>query len=410
MTVVRNNLDRNRSWQEPEPKLRKRKGKPGVWEARYWRYAADGSVDRPRETFGDQKQFPDKTALKASHQWKQFIERINIIRTAVLFRDLCRVYREEHIEANLRRKGKWTYIRNMAYLEDRWGNLRLDEIVTKGLKIKQWLEGDLRSIQNPKEELAFQTREHIRALLSQMLNFAVLRGDIPHNPFNKVRLLTKGGARPVDRSEFEITPPMFRSLQSDSETPGHVRMMIFLSYCMGLRGDEFLGLMWDDIDFDGPEPRINIQRGVVGKDIQPTKTVESEAKLPMCDLVGAALLCYKDEVPSVGGWLFGSIRTGRPFHLGILTTDHLRPALLRMAAKFHLKGVPPGTGFHSFRHNYRKLMDELDSPIEVQQRLMRHADEAMTKHYGKQGWAIKRRMREVHTSVTDLAMGAGTTN
>ncbi len=50
-------------------------------------------------------------------------------------------------------------------------------------------------------------------------------------------------------------------------------------------------------------------------------------------------------------------------------------------------------------------MDELGSPLEVQQRLMRHADEAMTKHYGKHGWAIKRRMRDVHTSVTDLAMG-----
>jgi len=76
-----------------------------------------------------------------------------------------------------------------------------------------------------------------------------------------------------------------------------------------------------------------------------------------------------------------------------------------MSAKFKLNGVPKGTGFHSFRHNYRKLMDELNSPLEVQQHLMRHADEAMTKNYGKHGWAIKRRMRDVHTSVTDLAMG-----
>ena len=62
-----------------------------------------------------------------------------------------------------------------------------------------------------------------------------------------------------------------------------------------------------------------------------------------------------------------------------------------------------GTSLLSAQH--RKLMDELNSPLEVQQRLMRHADEVMTKHYGKHGWAIKRRMRDVHTSVTDLAMG-----
>jgi integrase len=397
--------DRNMSRQEPEPKLRKRKGRPGIWEARYRRYAADGTVERPRETFGDQIQFPDKTSLKNSPQWERFLRRINTIRTAVLFRDLVQVYREEHVERNLRPKVRITYKRNLVYLEDQWGHMRLDELIAKGLKIKQWLEGDLLSYRNPGEELAFQTRKHLRALLSQVLNFAVLRGDLPYNPFNKMKLLTKGGARPVDRSEFEITPEMFRWMQLDPETPAHVKMMQLVAYCMGLRGDEFLGLMWDDIDFDGSEPKINIQRGVVGKDIQSTKTAESEAKLPMCDLIGAALLCYKDECPPVGRWLFGSIRTGRPFHLGILTTDHLRPALMRMAAKFKLKGVPKGTGFHAFRHNYRKLMDELGSPLEVQQRLMRYADEAMTKHYGKHGWAIKRRMRDVHTSVTDLAMG-----
>jgi integrase len=119
----------------------------------------------------------------------------------------------------------------------------------------------------------------------------------------------------VDRSEFEITPEMLRWTQLDEETPAHVTTMQLLSYCMALRGAEFLSLMWDDIDFDGSEPKTNIQRGVVGEDIQATKTAESEAKLPMCDLVCAALLCYKDDCPPVGAWLFGSIRTGRPFHL-----------------------------------------------------------------------------------------------
>ncbi len=78
---------------------------------------------------------------------------------------------------------------------------------------------------------------------------------------------------------------------------------------------------------------------------------------------------------------------------------------MRLAVNFKRKGVSKGTGSHVFPHNYRKLMDELGSPLEVQQRLMRHADEAMTKHYCKHGWAIKRRMRDVHTSVTNLAMG-----
>jgi hypothetical protein len=89
--------DRNMSRQEPEPKLRRRKGQPGIWEARYRRYAADGTVERPREVFGDEKEFPSKTALKNSPKWKQFIERINDVRVAVFFRDLCRLYRGEEI-------------------------------------------------------------------------------------------------------------------------------------------------------------------------------------------------------------------------------------------------------------------------------------------------------------------------
>ena len=89
--------DRNMSRQEPEPKLRKRKGRPGIWEARYRRYAADGTVERPREVFGDEKEFPSKTALKNSLKWKQFIERINDVRVAVFFRDLCRLYRLDEV-------------------------------------------------------------------------------------------------------------------------------------------------------------------------------------------------------------------------------------------------------------------------------------------------------------------------
>ena len=155
------------SRQEPEPKLRKRKGRPSVWEARYRRYAAGDTVEKPRETFGDQIQFPDKTSLKNSPQWEQFLRRINTIRTAVLFRDLAQAYREEHIEQNLRPKVRYTYKRNLCYLEDQWGHMRLDQLVTQGLKVKQWLEGDLFSLRDPGEVLAFQTRKHLRALLSQ---------------------------------------------------------------------------------------------------------------------------------------------------------------------------------------------------------------------------------------------------
>ena len=93
--------------------------------------------------------------------------------------------------------------------------------------------------------------------------------------------------------------------------------------------------------------------------------------------------------------------------MGTLQQKHLLPALNRMAAHFKLPEKPEGTGFHAFRHTYCEMMDRVGSSLEVQQALMRHADPEMTKHYRKHGLAKMRRMRQVHTSVTELAM-AGT--
>src|ERR1700755_1943846 len=121
-------FDRNLSRQEPEPRLRRRRGKPGIWEARYRRYTADGTVERPREVFGDEKQFPTKTALKNSPKWKQFIERINGVRVAVFFRDLCRLYLEEEITKRVF-KGQSTAKGQLLYLQSEWGGVRLDQLI-----------------------------------------------------------------------------------------------------------------------------------------------------------------------------------------------------------------------------------------------------------------------------------------
>ncbi|HKD14512.1 MAG TPA: hypothetical protein VKE71_08165 [Candidatus Angelobacter sp.] len=37
---------------------------------------------------------------------------------------------------------------------------------------------------------------------------------------------------------------------------------------------------------------------------------------------------------------------------------------------------------HSFRHTYRAWLDELDTPITVQQRAIRHGDIRVTMNYG----------------------------
>lgn len=406
--------DRNMSRQEPEPKLRRRKRRPGIWEARYRRYAADGKVERPREVFGDDTEFPNKTALKNSLKWKQFIERINDVRVAVFFRDLCRLYRKEELIQRVF-KGQSTAKGQLCYLEDKWGEMRLDQLIQMKYEIRNWLQGDLPLRTNPEEQASRQTRKHLRTLLVQMLTYAVDKHYLPYNPFTGTALtVRKGGAPPVDRSEFFITPEQFRWMMNDPVTPGHLKMMILLAYTTGLRSEEFLALKWNVIEFDGPEPRIRIERTVDGKHIrEAAKTENSRAPVPMCDRLGAALLYFKDENPAVNDWVFGSLRTGRPLHRTQLGADHLLPALRRMAATFRKEipyGIPKGTGFHAFRHAYNALIAQVgtDDPKkvkEVQMKLLRQGDERTNDRYGKSAPPLRQRARQAHINVSDLAMG-----
>jgi integrase len=381
-----------------------------MWEARYRRDLPDGTEEQPRQSFGDKVEFPTEAALKASPKWKAFTDRINSTRTVVLFRDLARAYLEEEVgqrcpHGQISAKGQ------LRYLEERWGEMRLDQLIQMKYEIKSWLQGDLPLRTKPTKQASRQTRKHLRTLFVQLMTYAADKHYLPYNPFVGSALsVKKGGAMPVDRSKFFITPEQFRWMQADPQTPGHVKMMELLAYTVGLRAEEFLALRWDAIDFDGPEPKIEIVRVVDGKDIRETaKNEYSKAPVPMCDRLGAKLLYYRDEYPSINGWLFGSIRTGRPFWDDALREDYLRPALLRMAAKFKLKGVPEGTGFHAFRHAYNALVAKVAGNTQevkaVQMELMRHGDAITNDRYGKSAQPMLDKARAAHTGVAELAMG-----
>ncbi len=78
---------------------------------------------------------------------------------------------------------------------------------------------------------------------------------------------------------------------NDSVTPGHLKMMILLAYTTGLRSEEFLALKWNVIEFDGPEPRIRIERTVDGKHIrEAAKTRDAGLQCPCA--IGSVLRSF----------------------------------------------------------------------------------------------------------------------
>jgi integrase len=194
---------------------------------------------------------------------------------------------------------------------------------------------------------------------------------LARNPMDLVKI--KGPE--VDKREITmITLEYYSALLADPELPHMVKVLIELAMCTGLRISEILGLRWTDVDWI--ELTIFVQRSVVGKDKDRPKSKASREYVPLHEDLAATLSQWKDAVPSVEGWLFGNIETGRPFWRGALYETHLLPAGQRLGIE--------SLGWHNFRHTYREMLRDMgDVPLEVQQKLMRHASIAQTMKYGK---------------------------
>ena len=109
--------------------------------------------------------------------------------------------------------------------------------------------------------------------------------------------------------------------------------------------------------------------------VEDTKTEASEDELPLHSEMVRVLREWREAEPPVNGWLFGNLDTGKPYHSDTIRQRHLN----RAAAEIGL----PKLGWHAFRHTYRARLSKLRLPLEVQQKLMRHASIDMTARYGR---------------------------
>ena len=133
------------------------------------------------------------------------------------------------------------------------------------------------------------------------------------------------------------------------------------------------GLQWKDIDFE--QATLTIQRSVVGRFEDETKTLASASVLPLHGMLIGELHAWQAREKDVNGWLFGNIDTVRPYHADSLRKDHLAPA--------GRKAGIPNLGWHNFRHTYRARLGSSGATPELQQKLMRHSSIDMTMKYGQ---------------------------
>ena len=161
-----------------------------------------------------------------------------------------------------------------------------------------------------------------------------------------------------------------------------------------MRISEILALRWMDIDFE--RRVIVVRRSVVSKYVtDATKSDESADDIPLDHSLIRELQRWKSHcVQTPEEWLFANLDTGRPFHASPLQQDHIRPAGRAL-------GIV-GLGWHTFRHTYRTMIDDLGTPTGVQQKLMRHADVRTTMNiYGS---AFEETKRRVNARVAELVL------
>jgi len=365
------------SFQNGSVERKARKRGPDVWVFRY----KDGGKYISRR-IGTVEKYRSKAAAEKGAV--KFREEINEQIDCLTIKALCGKFKKEELDA--RPDTKATYHSWLKRVETDLGHYRTVDIPKNLPAIEDWLNG----LQKYKkqEPLSKRSKQHAQAFLHLLIEYAMKHG---HHPLvrNPIQLLKVKGAHIRVRVHTLLTGAQFHALMADPELPEHVRVIIQICMLLGLRMSEVLGLKWEAIDFE--KHTIRIERSVTGKHSAETKTPASTAVLPMHGDIETVFEGWRkintaeDGADlSVNGWLFGNVITGRPFWRGIMQQDYLIPAGKRLEKSLGPQFRIESLGWHDFRHTYRAMMGELDVPLEMQQKLMRHADIRTTISYGSQ--------------------------
>jgi integrase len=338
---------------------------PDVWVLR-WR---EGDVNKSR-TLGTTQQLRSKA--EAQRAASRFAGEINDSIEVATFGQLVRRYLQEAIPERQSTAGPLRSMLNSRILPE-WENVRVVDMAKDPMAVEQWIKGLQAKARKKNEKprnLAPKSKLHTRAVMHRLFEYAMRWRylDCQRNPMSLIEL--RGTSRRV-RVIYRVTPQQYYTILS--HLAPHVRLMVVLAMNTGMRISEILGLRWTDIDFE--QATLAIERSVVGKYEDETKTLASASVLPLHDLLIQELRAWQAREESVGGWLFGNIDTGRPYHADSLRQDHLAPA--------GRKAGIPNLGWHNFRHTYRARLGDSGATPEVQQKLMRHSSIDMTMRYGK---------------------------
>src|SRR5882672_8891370 len=206
----------------------------------------------------------------------------------------------------------------------------------------------------------------IRAVLSAVFTYAAREGILDGiNPMHAVSVPGrpshfKGAVYTIDEIENILIQLMNEPI---------ARTAVAVAAFSGLRLSEIRGLRWGD--FDGE--CINVRRTVWRTHVGATKTVESEASVPVLPILKRILEAHRKTVRAAGedDYVFAG-RRGQPLNLANVARRIIRPAI---------SGKVDWRGWHAYRRGLASNLYSLGIAPKIIQAILRHADIGTTLQF-----------------------------
>jgi integrase len=351
--------------------------KQDVWTFRYYENTSEGKCRYKRIRVGTAEQYPtEAAALKAADAIRLAVNDSRYQPKPVIFETVIERYLREELPERFSTRVSYESVLRTR-IKPQWGNVHLKQI--RALEVEKWL-GLL--------SLAPKTKANIRNLMHLLFECARRWELTVTNPIELVRQSSRRAKTPR-----RLTIEEFRALLSELSEP--YRTMAILAGCLGLRISEILGLQWTDIDL--LNSKMSIRRSVVQGHLGPVKTAYSEADLPLSPDISRALTrWYSRAAHRAGGDFVFASNSGKP-----VWADASREQVLIPAGERAGLGR---IGWHTLRHTYATVLEQLGARMKVAQELLRHADIQTTMNIYT--GAMEKDKREAANRVAQALLGS----
>lgn len=329
--------------------------KQEVWYFRYYEPGTDGKRHRRNVKVGSRHQYPTEAlAMRAVEALRLSVNSGKPQPKPITMETLIARFEREEMPQRYSTKAAYQSLLRQ-WIRPKWGKERLDRV--EALEVEHWLKT---------VPLAPKTKSNIRNLMHVLFECARRWKLVETNVIQLVRQSAKRLCTPR-----KLTPDEFHRLLAELTEP--FRTMVVLAGCLGLRVGEILGLQWWDLDLLGSA--LNIRRDVYQYRVDEVKTPTSEAPLPLAPELVEVFLKLRSLASFVGptDFVFASDRrtrshlnAGGPRGDSSILRYQLKPAARRAGI-----GV---IGWHTFRHTYATVLEQVGVRMKVAQELLRHAD------------------------------------